>query len=188
MEQDDQKLVEKTLSGDREAFEHIVNRHLKGVYNFVYRTTGGQEESSDITQEVFVKIWKNLKHYKPTYNFKTWAFTIAHNTTIDWFRKRKNIPFSTLDTEGSFFEDTISGDDILPDELFAREESKKILSQVLSHLSPEPRAIIILHDVEDMTFEEIAVVLGKPMNTVKSTYRRSLSALKAKLKNAPNNG
>ena len=90
----DEHLVSKYLSGEKEALEILIRRYLKPVYGFVYKYTGGVSETEDISQDVFIKVWKNLKKFDQVKNFKTWLFTIAKNTTLDFLRKKKMIPFS----------------------------------------------------------------------------------------------
>ncbi len=180
---DDIQLVKKYLEGDTEIFKIIVARHLKPIYNFVYRLSGQPEEAQDITQDVFIKIWKNLKKFDPTQSFKTWIFTIARNTTIDWLRKKRYFVFSDFDKEDNdSFESSLPDNTPLPDELFQRKESAAELEKILSTTPLQHRTIILLHHIDELTFEEIATILRKPMNTVKSQYRRAMTALKTRLK------
>ncbi|MDD4989275.1 MAG: sigma-70 family RNA polymerase sigma factor [Candidatus Pacebacteria bacterium] len=175
MEDSDLSIIEQALEGDTNAFEILVQRHLKLVYNFVYQLSGNADEANDITQEVFVKIWKNLKKFDPKQNFRTWIFSIARNTTIDYFRKKKSIPFGDMEIgEDTSFEDSLADDEMLPDEVFEQKEIGTFLEKTLQTLSLEERTIILLHDKEDLTFEEMGKILHKPMNTVKSQYRRAI--------------
>ena len=89
------------LTGDESAFAELTKRHLSGVYSFVVRYVGNAEEAEDITQDTFLKAWKSLKKYDPSSSkFKTWLFRIARNTSIDFLRKKKHVPFSQFETEG----------------------------------------------------------------------------------------
>ncbi|MDD5050689.1 MAG: sigma-70 family RNA polymerase sigma factor [Candidatus Pacebacteria bacterium] len=185
MENDDIILIEKSLEGDTSAFEILVSRYLKHIYNFVYHLSGNVDEANDISQEVFVKVWKNLKKFDPEQNFKTWLFSIARNTTIDYFRKKKSISFGDMEIgESTSFEDSLTDEEPLPDEIFERKELGTFLEKALETLPLEGRTIILLHDKEDLTFEEISKILKKPMNTVKSQYRRAILAFR-KTMNAP---
>jgi RNA polymerase sigma-70 factor (ECF subfamily) len=186
MEQDDAQLVESYIDGDAEALKSLIARYLKSVYNFVYRTSGAPDEAHDITQEIFIKIWKHIKKFDVTQNFKTWLFTIARNTTIDWLRKRKNFVFSELGTEeNDYFESSIPDAEPLPDELFQKRELHDLLEHALMQIPFDYKTIILLHHTDDLTFEEIAKVVKKPMNTVKSQYRRGIMALRKQLQDAP---
>ena len=104
-------------------------------------------------------------------------------------RKRKSVPFSTLDgPEGASFSDTLSDQEPLPDELFARDEDGRVLEGLLQHLSAENKDILLLHYVDEMTFDEIGKIRGEPLNTVKSRHRRALLALREKARQAPKSG
>lgn len=184
---DDKQLIKEYLSGNEDALNELINRHLKGVYNFIYRLVGNTQEAEDLAQETFLKAWKHLKKYDPDQNFKTWLFTIARNTAVDWLR-RKKIPTLGL-AENSETQDgieTMLGDDSpLPDELLQQEWEKDYLEKLLGRLPVHQREVTLLHHYEEMTFEEIGTLLGKPLNTVKSQYRRALLALQD-LHDAPN--
>jgi len=166
--------------------EKIVSDHLTMVYRFIYRLVGNEPDSSDITQEVMVKVWKNLTKYDPAQNFKPWLFKIARNTAIDWLRHRRQIPFSELarlDEEGKVqtFAETVADLELLPDEVFAQAEIKEKFNQALNLIPINERMILALHLEEGLTFNEISKIVDRPLNTVKSAYRRSLFKLRAKL-------
>ena len=187
MEKTDHQLVYESLKGDDNAFKELLNRHLKHVYNFIYRLCGNAEESKDITQDTFLKVWKNLKKYNPDFSFNTWIISIARNTTIDWLRKKRPLMFSDFDKDDEIkdFKDTIQDTEPLQDELFEREETKKKMEEILMQISIQKRTILLMHINEHMTFEEMAQILKKPMNTIKSQYRRALIELKKILDSAP---
>lgn len=155
--------------------EFFIKRYLKSVYNYALRMAGNKDEAEDITQEVFVKIWKNLGKFNPEKNSKSWIFTITRNTAVDWLRKRKNILFSEKE---EYFKETVADIEPLPDEIFARKELGKELEEAMQKIRPDFREIILLHYTEELTFEEIAEITGKPLNTVKSHHLRTLSVLR----------
>ncbi len=164
--------------------EDIVRDYLGLVYSFIFRLTGAGEETSDITQEVFVKAWKNLDKYNPKQNFKTWLLAIARNTAIDWLRKKRPIVFSKLDREGEEgerqdFVDTLVDAEVLQDELFAQKELKEELDKLIDILPLLKREVLLLRLEDELTFEEISKLVGRPLNTVKSQYRRALMQLKS---------
>ena len=175
----DEQLIEKYLKGDKKSLEVLIKRYLKPIHSFVYKNIGNSEIAEDLTQEVFVKVWKNLK--KPTLslskgfdtnhgNFKSWLFTIAKNTSIDFLRKKKKETLSL-------------NEDLLFDksDFIKSLEQKDTLGEVhtaLQKLSPNYRAIILLKNEGELTFNEIAQKLNEPLNTIKSRYRRALIALK----------
>lgn len=186
---DDQQLITKYLEDDdANAFEDLLKRYLQPIYNFVYRLTGS-EDTQDIVQEVFIKVWKKIASYDSNYSFKSWIFTIARNTAIDWLRKKRNLVFSSLnssdDSEFSI-EDTILDTAPLPEEIFAQKENELLIRKAINSLSPSSKEVLLLHLEEDLTFEEIAKITGRPMNTAKSQYRRALAKLREILGSAPN--
>lgn len=180
MEEDDKKLVKDYLKGDENAFEKLVAKHLKPIYNFVYRLCGNPEESRDITQEVFFRVWKNIKKFDPKNTWNTWIYSIARNATIDYLRKKKTLVFSDLDNEemDESFANSIPDQMLLPDEIFEQKELGQKIENALMKISFDYRTVVVLHLKEGLTFEEISKVLKKPMNTVKSQYRRALSLLR----------
>jgi len=176
----DQQLVADYLDGEEKALDELISRYLKAVYNFIYRITNSFEEAEDIAQETFLKTWKNLKKYNQEENFKTWLFTITRNTTIDWLRKKKDIKLSDFeDYEGeNVLTNTLADKNPLPNELAIKSEQKRKLDKVLSKMPVIYREVLLLHYYEDLTFDEIGKILGKPLNTVKSQHHRALSAIK----------
>ncbi|MDB5189967.1 MAG: sigW 1 [Parcubacteria group bacterium] len=181
----DEELLQEYLNGDEAAFERLVERHLTPLYAFIYRLCGNPDEAKDLTQETFLKAWKNVRNFDQERSFKTWLFAIARNTTFDYLRKRKQILFSELDTETESFESSLEDTLPLPEELFAQNESQQRVEQALLSLSPDYRSIVLLHDTDSLTFEAIAEIVGKPMNTVKSQYRRALLQMRAFLSQMP---
>ena len=183
MEPDDKQLLANFIEGDSAALSVLVDRNIKLVYRFAYRLTHDVHDAEDITQETFVKLWRNAHKFDENKVFKTWLLSIAHNTAIDLLRKRKSLVFSDFDTTlgGNSLTETLADFNPLPDEVYSRAEEKKLLDTVLDELSPSYREILVLHHEEGLTFNEIGAILGKPLNTVKSGYHRALLALRKAL-------
>lgn len=172
----DEQLVEEYLKKDEKALEELVKRYLPLIFGFVRKYTGNQDNASDITQEVFVKVWKNIRSFDQTKSFRTWIFTIAKRTAIDELRKQKAVPFSTLQEEG--FEDSIADESpSIFDRIFSQQQSEE-LAIVLAKLPANYNSVIKLYTNDGLNFREIAVKLKEPLNTVKSRYRRGLALLK----------
>lgn len=182
MEVDDKKLISDYLEGDSEALTALIQHNLKLVYRFVFRMVGDQQEAEEVAQDTFVKVWRNAKKYNPEQNFRTWLLSIAHNTAIDLLRKRRSFVFSDFNTEeGMDIEETIADPAPLPVEILIQAEERKLLDGALAQLSLIHREVLILHYQEQLTFNEIGIILNKPLNTVKSHHRRALAALKKQL-------
>lgn len=175
----DKNLITKYLEGDEKSLEFLIGRYLKPIYSFVYRNIGNVADAEDITQEVFVRVWKNLKRFKREKSFKSWIFKIAKNASIDFLRKRKTIPFSRFENE--------MGQNILEKKLVNHPtflddaNNKNIIAAALESLSLKHRAVFSYRYEHNFTFAEIAKSLGESVNTVKSRYRRALSILKDSL-------
>lgn len=188
MDPDDKKLLEDFSCGDEAAMGAVVKKYLKPIFNFLFRLAGEREAAEDLTQETFVKAWKNLRKFDTSKSFKTWLFTIAKNTAFDWLKKKKEIPFSNFaDDEGEGWLENIADENILPDEILERSDLAAELENILQKLPPHYRAILLLHYKENFSLHEIAEILSEPYNTIKSRHQRGLSKLKKLLleKNSP---
>ncbi len=180
MERTDQQLILDFLSGDDAAFEILIKRHLKAVYNFLYRLTGGDAPlTDDLTQETFLKVWKNIRKFDGEKSFKTWLFAIAKNSARDFWKKKKTLPFSLFEnSEGYNRLEEMAEDKALPDEILERIESTKELEEKLKKLSKKHETILLLRYKDDLSLSEIAKTLNLPYNTIKSQHQRALLALK----------
>lgn len=182
MNDKDEELISKYIEGDDDSFRILINRYTSSIYNFVYRFVGGNN-APDITQDVFIKVWRNIRNFDvEKSSFKTWLFSIARNTTIDYLRKKKAINFSDLNSEDFIFEENIIDENPLSDEEISKLEEKKIINEYLDKLSEIEKTVILLHYEEDMTFREIGQMLNKSLNTVKSYHYRGLLKMKEFLK------
>lgn len=166
-------------------FEDVLREYSSPVYSFCARLIGNEEDAKDLTQDIFVKIWKNLEKYDDSKSLKAWVFTIARNTCYDWLRKKKNILFSQMNKEDRDFEDTIVDEKPLQDELFIEKENVGRVEEALKTLSEDQLEVVVLHYSENLSFEEISEILKKSTNTVKSQNRRALEKMKKFLENAP---
>ena len=181
-EQTDEQLAEYCKDHDEEAFEEINRRYMRQIFNFAhqYAKTADVE---DITQDTFLKVWKYIKQFTKGRQFRPWIFTIARNTALDHIKKRKAILFSDLDDNENdlSFSDTLQDPEPLPPKLFEDSALAAELVSVVKTLQPDYRAVLTLHYQENLTFDEIAEIMDKPMNTVKSWHRRALIKLRDQL-------
>lgn len=179
----DEQLAFAAANGDDKSFEVLVARYLHSVYNFVFRYVGEPSQAEDISQETFLRAWKNLKKFDKAKKFKTWIFAIAKNACIDYLRQRKVLPFSTFEDEegNNYIEEGIASEDI-PLEIFEKKDLAIRLNKAINELPPRQQEALSLHYWEKMTFEEISQVLGEPLHTIKSRCRRAVITLRIKLK------
>ena len=179
----DEELAELCRKQDHAAFQELMTRYMNQIYNFIRQYTKTNEDTDDITQDTFLKVWKNIRHYSPGRLFRPWLFTIARNTALDYLKKKRSMVFSDLDNEENdlSFADTLHDPEPLPPEVFENAELAKQLNGILTTLSPDYRAVLTLHYQDCMTFDEIAEIMNKPMNTVKSWHHRALIQLRDRL-------
>ncbi len=178
----DEKSIIEYKNGNPEAFKQLVEKYTPLIYNFIAHLAG-KENASDITQETFIKIWKNVHKFNTEKaSFKTWIFTIAKNTATDFLRKKKSILFSNMkkseDESSDSFSENIPDENLLPDEALQKLQDAEFLNTLISKLSSDYKTVLILYYQEEMTFNQIGEVLGKSPNTVKSQHRRAILELR----------
>lgn len=191
MERTDEQLVADYIAGEETALDLLIKRYLKPVYGFAFHYVGDDEVAADIAQDVFLKTWKNIKRFDQKRKFKTWIFEIAKNTALDHLKKKKAVTFSKLSPdlgEGIQFEETLTEDLPLPDEILEEKMTRERLEAAIALLPPDYRAVLVLRYHDQLNFQEVAEVLGKPLNTIKSQYRRALVQLRHNLGEAYRNG
>jgi RNA polymerase sigma-70 factor (ECF subfamily) len=179
----DSTLVERCLSGDDAAWEELLRLHTRRVYGLCYRFTGRDSEAQDLTQDVFVRVFRALSGFRSTEgSFATWLTRLTRNLLIDHYRRTRNervtdsIEEQLPRVEEGFV--AISR----PDTALAGREASELLQSALAKLSPELRETIILRDLQDMEYREIAEILAIPEGTVKSRLNRGRAELARLLK------
>jgi RNA polymerase sigma-70 factor (ECF subfamily) len=183
----DYAIVERCLSGDSAAWEDLVRTHTRRVYGLCYRFTGKDSEAQDLTQEVFLRVFRALGSFRATEGaFTTWLARLARNLLIDHYRRTRNervtdsieeqLPRVEVRSEG------VAAIPSRPDSALAGREASELLQGALSKLSPELRETIILRDLQEMEYREIAEILSIPEGTVKSRLNRGRAELGRLLK------
>jgi RNA polymerase sigma-70 factor (ECF subfamily) len=174
LETNDAELVRRCRSGDRDAWEVIVRQHHQRIYNLAYRFTGRFDEAEDLTQEIFLKVYRILGSYQTgAASFGTWMARVARNHLIDHYRKYKAERTRTDPLEEQYdraIEYASRADN--PGQIFERQETSAQIHRLLLQLPEDQREAVILRDLEEFTYEEIAVMLGVPVGTVKSRINR----------------
>lgn len=176
----DEELAELCRDKDEDAFKELMRRYLRPIYNFVHQYSRTVEDAEDISQDAFFKVWKYIGRYGRGRQFRPWLYTIARNTALDHIKKKKAVSFTDLDDFDNDlqFADTLEDEQPLQPVALETAMETERLSKALEKLHPDHRAILMLHYREEMTFDEIAGIVGKPMNTVKSWHRRALLRLR----------
>lgn len=175
----DQELIANYFNGDPESLEILVKRYLPAVYGRALRLAGNRQDAEDISQEVFLRVWRNLRKFDTERSFRAWILSITRNACIDFLRKKKEIPFTEFENaEGvNLLIEKIADPSLSPLEEFERKNFAAVLARASWHLSVKYRKVFSLR-AADFTFLEIAEKLGEPFNTVKSRYRRAILMLK----------
>jgi RNA polymerase sigma-70 factor (ECF subfamily) len=179
------QLVRRCLAGDNSAWEEIVRLHNRRIYNLCYRFTNSPDEAQDLTQDVFIRVYRTLASYDVGKGaFVTWLTTLTRNLLVDHFRRSKQDRVTdSIDAGLREEEDSLSLSDRLedpgptPDDRLASKETQKMVQKALERLSPDLREAVILRDLQDMDYKEIAQVLGIPEGTVKSRISRGRAEL-----------
>jgi len=179
-ELDDLALVEKSVAGSREAFDIIVERHRRIVYQVCYRFVNNHEDASDLAQDAFVRAWKGLKNFKGESALQTWLYRIAVNVCLNRLAARTPVTEPIESTE--HFEDArIEG----AQHAMIREERAVAVRKAIANLPDKQRATLILRTYHDMSHQQIADVLGSSVGAVKANFFHALNNLKKILGTEP---
>ena len=159
------------------SWEDIVRDHSLRVFRLAYRLTGNRHEAEDLTQEVFVRVFRSLDSYTPG-TFEGWLHRITTNLFLDMARRRQRIRFEGLAEETA---GRLRGDEPTPAQAFDDRHFDSDVQEALRALAPEYRAAVVLCDIEGLSYEEIAATLGVKLGTVRSRIHRGRSQLRAAL-------
>ena len=178
-------LVRRGVAGDAAAWEEIVRQYNRRIYNICYRFTGSGDQAEDLTQEVFIRVYRTLSSFDPAKAaFATWLTTLTRNLLVDHFRKsRQDRVTESLDAAPVEDENAPTPASQLaypgpaPDTTVHSQERQKLVQAALQRLSPELREAVVLRDLQDMDYREIAQVLRVPEGTVKSRINRGRTEL-----------
>lgn len=178
-------LVRRCIAGDAAAWEDLVRDHSRRIYNICYRFTGSGADAEDLTQEVFIKIYRSLGSFDVQKGaFTTWITTMARNLLVDHFRRTKQDRVTdsmdaapTADADAPTLGERIEDVKPAPDVILASKEKQRLVHEALQKISPDLREAVILRDIQDMDYREIAHVLKVPEGTVKSRINRGRAEL-----------
>lgn len=178
---DEIKYIKRAAAGDADAFEQLVVLYQPQVYRLAYRMTNHPEDAADLTQEIFLKAWTNLEKFEFKSAFSTWLYRLASNLCIDFLRnsrRKPSVPLTFEDADGE--EQRIEVIDPAPqpeDALLAAEQQEQ-LNAAMQDLEPEHRQILTLRVVNDLSYTDIAEILGIKEGTVKSRIARAREKLR----------
>ncbi|MGA2030560.1 MAG: sigma-70 family RNA polymerase sigma factor [Verrucomicrobiota bacterium] len=189
----DAALMFRVKRGNRAAFTELVEKYKQPVMNFIFRTLRDETEAEDLAQNVFLQVYKSRRRYEQTAKFSTWLFTIARNLCLNELRRRSRHPAESLeekpveneDQPRQQFEDKSQ---IAPPEKLLHGELEQKILEALDGLPENQRSAILLCRQEDLSYEEIAGILGCSLSATKSLIHRGRETLKEKLKPYLNTG
>lgn len=176
---DESEAIAKSQKGDTAAFNELVARYQGMVYNTAYRLLGDPDAAADAAQEAFLSAFQGIKGFRGG-SFKVWLLRITTNACYDELRRRQRCPISSLQTLPVPEEEpsSLPGEPEAPEELVLRHETQVIIQQGLLTLPPEQRAVLILSDIQGLSYEEIAQVMRISLGTVKSRLSRARAHLR----------
>jgi len=175
----DQPLVSRCLDGDEAAWEELVRQHTRQVYGLCFRFTNSAQEAQDLTQDVFLRVFKTIKTFRSAEgSFHTWLARVTRNLLIDHYRRtRQERVTDSIEEQLPMLQEKGGSAAARPDQALAGQEAGEILQATLQKLSPDLREAVILRDLQEMEYREIAEVLDIPEGTVKSRINRGRAEL-----------
>ena len=179
----DEELVAAILDGEAALYTDLVERYRGRLINYLNRFLGNVQESEELSQEVFLRVYRALDRYNPKYRFSTWLFRVAKNAAIDLIRKRrlKLVPMQRVGVDGKAHEREFESEERDPYRTLRNVERRQAIGAAIDGLKEEYRELIQLRHFAEMTYEEIAEFKGMPLGTVKNKLFRGRRMLKARL-------
>jgi RNA polymerase sigma-70 factor (ECF subfamily) len=178
----DEELVRRFREGDVVAFETLLDRYSRPIYNFAFRLLGNQDDAEDAVQQTFVQAFESLPGVKAQTPLRPWLFQVARNKCIDLIRKRRTVPLSSIQREDDEPVDIDPPDARpRPEELYERAELQEILQNAIADLPLRTREVVVMRYVAELTFAEIAAAMGIPENTAKTLFQRAKPLLRASI-------
>jgi len=180
---EDKKLVERTIKGEKEAFEMIIQKYQQPLLNYIGRTVGERELALDLTQEVLIRTYSSLHSYKPQYKFSTWLFKIASNFIIDYWRKKKIDAFSLDQQERDTDLPPLQVPDEEPSIVKKLEfsELREKIEQALEKIPAPLREVFVWRHINEFSYEEMAEIKGMPVGTIKNRVFQARELIRKRL-------
>ncbi len=188
--EDDTILVKAFQSGDKKAFDRLVLGHMNRIFNLCYRFLGNREEANDSAQETFIKAYRSLNEFELRSSFSTWIYKIAINTCKNRVKsaeyrnaeKTVSIDENVRSNEGGEHNVEMGNEVLSPANVLDRKETSTRIQSAIDSLPDEQREVVVLRDIEGLSYEEIAEITGNELGTVKSKLARAREKLREKLK------
>jgi len=178
-------LIKQAKQGDHQSFERLVLQYQRQVYSVAYRFMGNHEDASDFAQEAFIRAYQAIGNFREEASFKTWIHHIVANVCRDGLRRRNRHPVSSLD-EPVFMEDSEVNRQavdwsMVPDRIYEHKETQSYLHNIINSLAPEFRMVVVMRELQGLSYEEIAAIMNCSLGTVKSRLSRARQALRDRI-------
>lgn len=182
----DELLVSRAQNGDRTAMCELISRYERKTYNLAYRLMGNHADASDAAQEALVRVYTRIHNFRGDSAFSTWLFRVVTNTCLDELRRRGRLRHASLDTPLPTDEGTLSRhaplEEDTPTERAERQEVQAAVQRAIARLPEDYRLVVVMRDLHDYSYHEIAAILGTSLGTIKSRLHRARHALRLILK------
>jgi RNA polymerase sigma-70 factor (ECF subfamily) len=181
-----ERLLAGLRNGDDAAYEQLISLYERPVYNLVYRLVANPTDAADVVQEVFLKVFRNVGSFRSQSSLKTWIYRIAVNEAHNhrrWFERKcgQEVGLEEEVSEGIHFHQVLEDHTTTPFDSVANSEARDLIEDALSSLKPAFRSAVVLRDIEELSYEEVAEILQTNLGTVKSRILRGREALRAAL-------
>lgn len=181
---DEREIIQKVLDGDNDAFGLLVEKYQTKVYNLALRMSGNEDDAFDLSQEAFLRAWRNLRSFQFESAFSTWLFRLTSNVCLDFLRARKRkatVSLTVTDDEDGETQLDLPDPTKTPEEALLAAEDRRLLTQALNELPAVQRQILTMRAIDDLSYAQIAEILHIEEGTVKSRLSRARAALRNKL-------
>jgi len=178
----DEELVTRSIGGDPDSFNQLVLRWERPIYALAYRVIGREEDARDVCQETFLRAFRALNGFRGQAKFSSWLYRIALNLCRDWVRRERRTPVVQAPEDLDAFDLSAVREPMASvDDLVARRELTRIVERAMAKLPDDQRTAIILKEYHELTFQEIADLVGCPLSTVKTRLYQGLAVLRREL-------
>jgi len=180
---DEALIIRRCQEGDTSSFDLLVKQYYALVYNSAYRIMGNREQAADATQQAFIRAFRSLKSFRGEATFSTWLYRIVTNVCLDQMRQQPHglVGLTFTDDEGEQQQRPLPAADADPSDTTIQHQRQRLVHEALGQLAPQHRIVLVLYDLNGLSYEEIAAILQVPLGTVKSRLNRARHALKEKL-------
>lgn len=182
---EEEKIVRQLQSGDFSNYDKIVNSYKNRIFGMAYKFTNDYDETQDLAQEVFLKVYRQIKNFRGDSKLSTWIYRISVNTCLDWKKKKnrlKSINFSSMVNEENKDQTIdIKDESMLPDEVILKGEDQKQVHKLIYELSDKYKTVLIMYHFNEMSYSDIATALNIPQRTVETRLYRARRMLKDKI-------